>query len=139
MKILWKGKSPETMQKTISSTTSNPQGKNMGFFLLETLKTTIKMRNLTQDGHNQGIFFPKLGHFFSIFEKEQGRPPLPPSSYAPDVGLFIILKQVYISCCLIIMSTTTSHRLKQNNFLYRNLNHRNFSPVSRALKQTSNF
>ena len=76
MKILWKGKSPETMQKTISSTTSNPQGKNMGFFLLETLKTTIKMRNLTQDGHNQGIFFPKLGHFFSIFEKGQGRPPL---------------------------------------------------------------
>ena len=105
----------------------------MGFFLLETLKTTIKMRNLTswfnprwtQSGH----FFPKLGHFFPIFEKGQGHPsPLPPSSYAPDVGLFIILKQVYISCCLIIMSTTTSHRLKQNNFPYRNLNHRNFLP-----------
>ena len=50
----------------------------MGFFLLETLKTTFKMRNLTQDGHNQGIFFPKLEHFFPIFEKGQGRPhPLP--------------------------------------------------------------
>ena len=56
----------------------------MGFFLLETLKTSFKMRNLTQDGHNQGIFFPKLGHFFPIFEKEQERPPPPPSSYAPD-------------------------------------------------------
>ena len=53
--------------------------KNMAFFLLETLKTTFKMRNLTQNGHNQGIFFPKLGYFFPIFEKGQGRPPpLPP-------------------------------------------------------------
>ena len=33
-----------------------PQGKKYGFFLLENLKTTFKMRNLTQDGHNQGIF-----------------------------------------------------------------------------------
>ena len=30
-------------------------------------------------------FFPKLGHFFPIFQKGQGRPPpLPPSSYAPE-------------------------------------------------------
>ena len=44
----------------ISSTTHErkaPQGKNIGFFLLETLKITFKMRNLTQDGHNQSIFF----------------------------------------------------------------------------------
>ena len=44
----------------ISSTTHErkaPQGKNMSFFLLETLKTTFKIRNLTQDGNNQGIFF----------------------------------------------------------------------------------
>ena len=34
-----------------------PQGKKMVFFLLEFLKTTFKMRNITQDGHNQGIFF----------------------------------------------------------------------------------
>ena len=53
----------------------------MGFFLLETLKTTFKIRNLTQDS---GHFFPKLGYFFPIFEKGQGRPPPPPpSSYAP--------------------------------------------------------
>ena len=51
----------------------------MVFFLLETLKTTFKMRNLTQGGNNQDIFFPKLGHFFRISEKGQGRPPpLPP-------------------------------------------------------------
>ena len=49
---------------------------------METLKTTFKMRNSAQDGHNQGIFFPKLGHFFPIFEEGQGRPPaLPLSSY----------------------------------------------------------
>ena len=30
-------------------------------------------------------FFPqKLGHFFPIFEKWQGRPPPPPSSCAPE-------------------------------------------------------
>ena len=46
---------------------------------LKTLKTTFKMRNLAQDGHNQGIFSPKLGHFFPIFEKEQGRPPPSPT------------------------------------------------------------
>ena len=28
--------------------------------------------------HNQGSFFPNLGHFFSIFEKGQGRPLPPP-------------------------------------------------------------
>ena len=56
----------------------------MGFFLLETLKTTFKMRNLTRDGHSQGIFFQNEGNFFPIFEKWQGRPPpLSPSSYAP--------------------------------------------------------
>ena len=51
------------------------QGKNMSFFLLETLKTTFKMRNLTRDGHNLGIFFAKIEALFSIFEKGQGRPP----------------------------------------------------------------
>ena len=64
---------------------------NMDFFLLETLKITFKIRNLTQNGHNQDIFFPKLGECFPIFEKGQGRPPPPsPSSYAPDISLCFI-------------------------------------------------
>ena len=51
----------------------------MGFFLLKTLKTTFKMRNLNQDGHSQGISGQsKLGHFFPISEKGQGRPPPSP-------------------------------------------------------------
>ena len=51
----------------------------MAFFLVKTLKTTFKMRNLTQNGHNQAIFSPqKLGHFFPIFEKGQGRTPPAP-------------------------------------------------------------
>ena len=42
------------------------------------------MRNLTQDGHSQGIFFPKFGHFFSNFWKRAGETsPLPLSSYGP--------------------------------------------------------
>ena len=37
------------------------------------------MKTLHINDHNQGTFFCKLGHFFSIFEKGQGRPPpLPP-------------------------------------------------------------
>ena len=44
------------------------------------------MKTLPIDDHNQGIFFHKLGHFFPIFEKGQGRPPpLPLSSYAPEI------------------------------------------------------
>ena len=47
------------------------------------------MKTLPIDDHNQGIFSHKLGHFFPIFEKEQGRPipPPPPSSYAPVSAL----------------------------------------------------
>ena len=36
------------------------------------------MKNLPIDDHNQGIFLHKLGHFFPIFEKGQGRPPPSP-------------------------------------------------------------
>ena len=46
-----------------------PQGKNLQFFCLETLKS--------------GHFFLKLGQFFPIFKKGRGDPPCPPSSYAP--------------------------------------------------------
>ena len=42
------------------------------------------MKTLPIDDHNQDIFLHKLGHFFPIFEKGQGRPPpSPPSSYPP--------------------------------------------------------
>ena len=42
------------------------------------------MKTLPIDDHNQGIFPHKLGYFFPIFKKGQGRPPLPPRSrYAP--------------------------------------------------------
>ena len=38
------------------------------------------MRNLTQDGHNQGIFFQTLSTFFQFLKKGKGdiSPPLPP-------------------------------------------------------------
>ena len=75
----------------ISSTTYEkkaPQGKNMFFFLLETLKTIFKMRNLTtQDGHNHGIFFQNYGTFFQFLKKGRGElPPFPPSSYVPAMA-----------------------------------------------------
>ena len=51
----------------------------MFFFLLETLKTTFEMRNLTQDVHNQGIFFQNWGTFSQFLKKGRGDlPPLPP-------------------------------------------------------------
>ena len=66
----------------ISSTTHErkaPQGKNMAFFLVKTLKTTFKMRNLTQDGHNQGIFFSKIRALFSnIWKRAREASPCPP-------------------------------------------------------------
>ena len=47
------------------------------------------METLPKDDHNQDIFFHKLGHFFPIFEKGQGRPPPPPpSSYASEDSNF---------------------------------------------------
>ena len=55
----------------------------MGFFLMEFLKTTFKMRNLTQDGHNQGIFFQNQGTIFQFLLKGRGDLPPSPSSYAP--------------------------------------------------------
>ena len=49
---------------------------------------------------------------------------LDPSMEAANCNLKL-KKQVYFSCCLIFWSTTTSHRLKKNNFPCQNLNHRN--------------
>ena len=61
------------------------------------------MRNLTQDGHNQGIFFQNQRTFFPIFEKGQERPPLPPppSSYAPGSSLKSpkVIKLSYFDDC----------------------------------------
>ena len=52
--------------------------KISGFFAWKLLKIAFKMKTLPIDDRNQGIFFQKLGHFFTIFEKGQRRPPLLP-------------------------------------------------------------
>ena len=52
------------------------------------------MRNLTHRLPKSEHFFPKLGHFFSIFEKGHGKPLLPPhSSYASALIDFFELFQ----------------------------------------------
>ena len=51
-----------------------PRREKYGFFLLETLKTSFKMRNLTQDGHNQGTFF----QFLKKGRETRDLPPSPP-------------------------------------------------------------
>ena len=48
-------------------------------------------------------FFSKLGHFFLIFQKRQGRPPA--SSYAP-----VLLLQ-YIRCLLLVQMEKASKKL----------------------------
>ena len=54
-----------------------PVGKSLQFFLLKTFK------NLTHEWQQSG-FYRKLGHFFPISEKGQGRPSYRhPSSYSP--------------------------------------------------------
>ena len=46
------------------------------------------MRNFSYRSQQSGNSFTKLGHFFPIFEKGQGRPPPPPTfSYAPGGAL----------------------------------------------------
>ena len=53
-----------------------PQGKYHRCFCLETLKNCIlKMRNFTHRRLQSEHIFPKLRHFFPIFEKGLGRPP----------------------------------------------------------------
>ena len=44
------------------------------------------MKSVTHRWQQSGHFFPKLGNFFPISEKGQGKPPppLPSPSYAPD-------------------------------------------------------
>ena len=43
-----------------------PQGNILKLFLLNTLKATFWMENLTQNGHNQGLF-SKIRALYSIF------------------------------------------------------------------------
>ena len=94
-----------------------PQGKNMVIFLLETPKTTFEMRNSTQDGHNQGIFFPNLGHFFPNFWKRAGETsPLPPSSSAPvstgwyksAFSTYLFSKTRFSSFCVLVFRVSVS-------------------------------
>ena len=66
-----------------------PQGKIWEFFLLDTLKTTFWMENLTQRWMQLGHSLQNQGTFFSIFKIGQGRPPLlSPPSYAPRLDYF---------------------------------------------------
>ena len=89
----------------------------MGFFLLETLKTTFKMRNLIQYGHNQSIFCPKLRHFFSKFWKRAGETtPLPP--LAPDRVSLIIKSLLIFSEIIIVLYSENSCYVKELRVLY---------------------
>ena len=55
-----------------------PQGKNIRFFHLETLKNCILNGKYYPQMTTIRTFFPKLGHLYPIFKKEQGRlPPYP--------------------------------------------------------------
>ena len=49
-----------------------PQGTISEFFLLDILKIVFQITNSIF----REFFFPKSGHFFSIFTKGQGSPPL---------------------------------------------------------------
>ena len=58
----------------------------MELFLLDTLKTSFSMEDLTQEWTQLGLFFPKWGHFFRFSNKSRGGlpPPAPPPSCAPE-------------------------------------------------------
>ena len=55
-----------------------PQGNILELFL-DTIKATFWIENFIQRRTQSGPFFPKIWPFFSIFNKEKGKPlPLPP-------------------------------------------------------------
>ena len=63
-----------------------PQGKIWELFLLDTLKTTFWMENLTQKWKQSGHFLQNQGTFFSIFKIGQGSlPPSHPPSCSPGM------------------------------------------------------
>ena len=60
-----------------------PSGKILEFFLLDTLKTTFWMENLTQRWIQSGPFYSKSGYFCRFWKKGKGGLPLFPLSCAP--------------------------------------------------------
>ena len=52
------------------------------------------MRNLTHRWRQPGHFCPKLGHFFPIFEKGQGRPPHSPPPLVTRLINSVLLKSI---------------------------------------------
>ena len=62
-----------------------PQRKILEFFLLDAVKTTFQMKDLTQKWTQSGFFFPKIRALFSIFKRGQGRPPPVPPICVPDM------------------------------------------------------
>ena len=56
------------------------RGKVWSFFILDTVKTTFRMKNLTQRWKQSGPSFPKLEHFSNLQKRAwEISPPLPPS------------------------------------------------------------
>ena len=57
--------------------------------------------------------FPKSGHFFPVFEKGQGKPLSPSSSYAPDLTCHYSCSHIYfpLKCTfkMIIILFVTFH------------------------------
>ena len=72
----------------------DPQGKILELFLLETLKTTFWMEDLTPGWAQLVSFFLKSVHFFDFWKKlKEASPPLPTvtqEEFSTDLPRFII-------------------------------------------------
>ena len=67
-----------------STRKEDPQRKILELFLLDTLKTTFSMKNLTQEWTQLGPFFTKSGLFFYFQIRQRVLPsPFPTPSCAP--------------------------------------------------------
>ena len=93
-----------------------PQGKNIRFFRLETLKNCILNENFTHRWPQLGHFFPQIMALFSNFWKRAGEtsPPLPPLvtclMYLHEVAyrLLLIDAKEYYHLFLSCLVTSTS-------------------------------
>ena len=82
-----------------------PAGKNLELFLQNTVKTTFRIKNLTQRWIQSGPFFAKLGHFFEFSKKDRR-------------GIMFLTE----FCCTLFTKTLLLFCISLLSFIYRSGN-----------------
>ena len=92
----------------------------IGFFFFRKLSKSFFKWEISPKMTTMRVFFPKLGHFFPIYEEGQGRPPPSRSSPAPENERIIFSKTKFwningvniLLSCIQHKRLCLDHRLK---------------------------